>query len=238
MCDFDDNSVVDMLDYSFWAKRWLLSGCQGVNNWCEGADLDQLGNVDLVDLYMFTACWLERLPLEVTVTSSDDDAEELNSDGNMYITSTDLELINDDDYAGGDQTIGLRFTNVNIEQGSRISNAYIQFTVDEVSTGTCSLNVMVEDTDNSTEFTSLAYNISNREVTTSVAWNPPDWTTIGTSDSAQRTSDIATLIQQIIDRPGWTSGNALTVIISGSGRRTAVSFDGNPEMAPILHIEF
>ena len=234
-CDFDDNGVVDLLDYSFWSQRWLLSGCMSSNNWCEGADLDQLGDVDLEDLYVFAAYWLEKLPLDISVASSNDDAEEL-ADGYMYFNSTDIELINDP--GRGDQVVGLRFTDVNIEPGRWISNAYIQFTVDEVSTGTCSLDVMVEDADDSVAFSGVAYNISNREVTTSVAWNPPDWTTIGVAGTAQRTNDIATLIQQIVDRPGWTTGNALTVIISGSGRRTAVSFEGNSGTAARLHIEF
>ena len=51
-------------------------------------------------------------------------------------------------------------------------------------------------------------------------------------------SDIASLIQEIVDRPGWTPGNALVIVISGTKTRVAESFDGDPAGAPLLHIEF
>ena len=44
--------------------------------------------------------------------------------------------------------------------------------------------------------------------------------------SGLRTPDIAAVIQEIIDRPGWNPGAALALTISGSGERTAESFDG------------
>ena len=47
------------------------------------------------------------------------------------------------------------------------------------------------------------------------------------------------MIQELVDRPGWSSGNAVALIISGSGERVAESFDGNlPQAAPVLHVEF
>jgi len=41
-----------------------------------------------------------------------------------------------------------------------------------------------------------------------------------------------------VDRPGWASGNSLVLIITGSGENCAESFDGEPEAAPLLHVEF
>jgi len=56
----------------------------------------------------------------------------------------------------------------------------------------------------------------------------------------QRTSNIAAVIQEVVNRSGWASGNSLVVIISGTGsqKRTAVSFDMNSAAAPLLHVEF
>jgi hypothetical protein len=45
-------------------------------------------------------------------------------------------------------------------------------------------------------------------------------------------------VQEIIDRPGWVSGNPLAFIVTGSGRRTAVAFNGGAALAPRLHIEY
>jgi hypothetical protein len=46
------------------------------------------------------------------------------------------------------------------------------------------------------------------------------------------------LAQQVVDRPGWASGNDLVLIISGSGQRRAESFDGIREGAALLHVEY
>jgi hypothetical protein len=45
-------------------------------------------------------------------------------------------------------------------------------------------------------------------------------------------------VQEIVDRPGWVSGDPLAFIVSGSGRRTAVAFNGGAALAPKLHIEY
>ncbi|MEI2302524.1 hypothetical protein MKZ91_31295, partial [Ensifer sp. MJa1] len=69
---------------------------------------------------------------ETRVVASADDAEERSS-GSMSLNSSDLELTVDD---GVGQTVGIRFIGIDIPKGAIITNAYIQFTVDEVSTGT------------------------------------------------------------------------------------------------------
>jgi hypothetical protein len=46
------------------------------------------------------------------------------------------------------------------------------------------------------------------------------------------------VIQEIVDRPGWSAGNALVVIVTGSGKRVAESYNGLPSGAPLLHVEY
>ena len=80
-------------------------------------------------------------------------------------------------------------------------------------------------------------NVSNRPVTSaSVAWNPPAWPTVGARTTAQQTPDISSLVQAVVSRPGWAQGNALGIQLTGTGRRTAESFEGN--FAPLLHVEY
>ena len=43
------------------------------------------------------------------------------------------------------------------------------------------------------------------------------------------------MIQEIVDHPGWSSGNAIAIIVTGTGTRTAESFDGKAHAAPLLH---
>ncbi len=175
-------------------------------------------------------------PVDVRVASSSDDAEERMITSNVDLNSTDLELVED---FGFTQMVGMRFTNITVPNGATISNAWIQFQTDETSAGGISLSIQGEAADDATTFVDASDNISSRPLTTAaVPWSPGPWNSVGEAGPKQQTPDISSLIQEIVNRPGWTPGNALVVIISGSGKRVAESFDGDPGAAPLLHIEF
>lgn len=53
----------------------------------------------------------------------------------------------------------------------------------------------------------------------------------------ERTADIAPIMQEIVDRGGWTSGNAMAFIITGSGDRAADTLNVAPNDVATLHIE-
>jgi hypothetical protein len=65
------------------------------------------------------------------------------------------------------------------------------------------------------------------------------WNTLG---SFQRSPDISPLVQEVVDRSGWQSGNSLAFIIDSSsgasGGRWAESFDGAPTAPPLLHVAY
>jgi hypothetical protein len=169
--------------------------------------------------------------LEIPIGAAADDAEELAS-GVVDLTSSDLELVSD---GGKLQTVGLRFTGIPLARGATITNAYVQFQTDEISTGAANLTLQGQAADNAAAFTTATSNVSSRTRTAaSVAWAPPEWTVIGATGADQRTPNLATVLQEIVDRSGWTSGNALALIITGTGRRTAEAFQTAPA---VLHIE-
>ena len=170
--------------------------------------------------------------LERYIGSSADDVEEL-TDGFLYATSTDLDLITD--RRQGDQVVGLRFTDIRIPKGAEIRKAYLQFTVDEVSTERADLTIHAELAGNAAPFTEL--DVSSRRISVAVAWSPGPWDTVGESSREQQTPDLSALIQEVAARPDWTEGNAVVFVISGSGRRVAVSYDGSRESMPRLYIE-
>jgi uncharacterized protein YegP (UPF0339 family)/dienelactone hydrolase len=172
--------------------------------------------------------------VEMRVSSSADDAEERPS-GYVGLTSSDLELVND----GGDQTVGMRFTGLNVPQGVTIVSAYVQFRADETDSEGTSLLIVGEAADNATAFVSTSGNISSRLRTgASVAWTPAPWTIVGAAGSEQQTPDIAAVVQEVVSRPGWSAGNALVVIVSGSGKRVAESYNGLSSGAPLLRVEY
>jgi hypothetical protein len=172
--------------------------------------------------------------VEVRVAASADDAEET-SGGSMRLTSSDLELTED----GGAQTVGMRFRAVAIPRAARIARAWVQFQVDEATSGATSLQIAGQASDDALAFTTASRNLSARPRTTaSVSWAPAAWPTVGAATTAQRTPDLAAILQQIVDRPGWASGHALVVVVTGTGKRVAESYDGASRAAPLLHVEF
>nr|NIM50710.1 hypothetical protein [Gemmatimonadales bacterium] len=173
--------------------------------------------------------------VEVQVASSSDDAEE-RVDGSVSLSSSDLELVYD---GGGDQVVGMRFNGVSIPPGATISKAYVQFEADGTHSGPTSLTIQGEDVDNALTFDSVSGNISSRPRTSAaVAWLPNPWTTVGEAGPDQQTPDIASVIQEIVNRTGWSDGNSVVIIITGTGERAAASYNGDPAGAPVLHVEY
>ncbi len=176
----------------------------------------------------------EPTMIDVRVAAASDDAEE-DTSGGIDLTSSDLELV----YAGGNQTVGMRFNGVAIPADATIADAYIQFQVDETtSPPDTSLTIEGQAVDNAPTFTSSNGDISTRARTTSVSWSPPPWPSIGAAGLDQRTPNIASIIQEIVNLSGWSSGNSLVIIITGTGERVAESYNGDSSGAPLLHVEF
>ena len=175
------------------------------------------------------------------IDSSSDDAEEA-PNGNVDLTSSDLELV----YDGGSQTVGMRFNNLNIPQGATINNAYIQFTVKNRSDiDPCILTIVGEDSDNAATFTSAIGDISGRDQTSaSEIWEPAPWTddNVGVAGADQQTVNIATIIQEIVNRGGYSASSSIAIIIYGNnGARIASSYDLSnvgPDQAPELCVNY
>jgi hypothetical protein len=210
-------------DPGFPASTCTLDNCPAVSNPSQ-TDTDGDGTGD--------AC--EPETQDVRVSASSDDAEE-DTSGNMDLTSSDLELIRE----STDQLVGMRFNNMPIPQGATIVSATIQFQVDETTSETTTLTIQGQDIDNAPTFTSSNGNISSRARTTaSVGWSPPPWNSVGQAGPDQRTPDISAVIEEIVARPGWSSGNSLVIIITGSGKRVAESYNGVSSAAALLHVEY
>lgn len=135
---------------------------------------------------------------------------------------------------------GMRFVNVTIPQGATIVSARIEFTALATRPDAITLNVAGEASDNAATFVDKEVNnITGRTTTTSeVSWETSDWTT-GTVYS---TNDISDIVQEIVDRGGWTEGNAMAFIITGtpdsSAFQTAESHRSDATAAPRLVIEY
>ena len=170
---------------------------------------------------------------ESRVAASTDDAEELLSTNAVTLNSLDLQLID----SGGAQEVGMRFLSISIPPGASITNAYVEFTTILAQSGATDLTFRAEAVDDSTTFAPVASDVSGRTKTTaSVAWSTvPAWNTLG---ETHQTPNLAGIIQEVVDRAGWTAGSSISIFVTGTGARTATSYDGSSAEAPLLHVDF
>jgi hypothetical protein len=77
---------------------------------------------------------------------------------------------------------------------------------------------------------------SRRKTAASVKWSPEPWTVPNERSQRQRTPDLSSLIQEVVNQPDWQKGNALVLVISGSGRRRAQPHE-DWSGAPMLYVE-
>ena len=99
-----------------------------------------------------------------------------------------------------------------------------------------SLTVRAETADNAQAFSTTGSDLSSRPRTRlGIPWVPPSWHGRDRTP-AQQTPSLAGIVQEVVDRPGWTSGNALVFLIDGHGRRVADAGDKVAGGAPKLRI--
>ncbi|MFA0964304.1 Ig-like domain-containing protein [Roseivirga sp. BDSF3-8] len=176
--------------------------------------------------------------ISVRISSGADDVEEAEN-GTVYTNSSDLELVFDSFESAENQTVGLRFTSVPVPAGATVLNAYLQFTTDEFNSQSCDLTIQGEATDHSEPFTSLNFSVSSRVRTqTALPWQPAGWSVSNESSDAQRSPDLSPIVQEIVNRSGWSGGSAMAFFINGTGTRIAESYDGSASCAPLLVVEY
>ena len=167
-----------------------------------------------------------------------DNAEEIAETGSTYLTCQQLEL---GTYGKNYQhVVAIRFGEIGISKGTLIKKAYLQFTTSQVSTDQTDLVVHAELAANAQPFAEIERNLtSRRKTTTAVKWSPEPWNVAGERAEKQQTPDLSALIQEVVAQPDWQEGNAVVLIISGSGERDAASYDGlGQQNAPMLRIEY
>ncbi len=181
-----------------------------------------------------------------TVNSVEDDAEQCIPGGTgvfgkMNLGSSDLDICMD-----GTQKLmmGIRFENLPIPSQAIIQSAYIQFTTKGDSNPIAGdVYITVQNSDSTDVFVDTFYNMSGRPmVADSVLWSAnasPTWSGAsgGTAGPDQKTTNFASVLQQVINRPGW-NGSSLVVLLKGGGTKSAWTYNGSPINAPKLIIRY
>jgi hypothetical protein len=174
-------------------------------------------------MLMFAYTATSQTTISVMVVDGGDDAEEYQQAksaeepaGYMDITSTDLELCNETE--GVQQLVGIIYRAVQIPVGATITNAYIQFTADDDNSEDITISIWGAKVANITAPWGVnqgdnPFAISSQPKTTAkVSWTPVPWLTLEERGPDQQTPDLSSIIQEIIQIPGWAPGNNLAIM--------------------------
>jgi hypothetical protein len=221
-----------------WSSTWDTTGVANGQHTLTATAIDAAGNAAVSGGVTVIVQNEVTGALDVPIATGADDIEERASDGRIQASSNDLDLVLDGSTLLG--AVGLRFTNVLIPKGATITAAWIQFRSDEGTSDATALVVAGQAADDAAPFRSARFSLSSQterpRTTARVTWQPVAWSRARLSGLEQRTPDLKQIVGEIVSRPGWANGNALALIIVGSGRRVADSFEG--AAPPILHVEY
>lgn len=221
-------------------------------------------------LYTFILLIILTIPViynvtPVHATTSVDISSAANSDVSMYYVASGTWSYNANwntgialgryDTNSKQYGMGMRFPSVNVPQGATVSNCYISlYTEGSGNSGGTAVKQVIkaQDVDNATTF-STESDFKNRfgvnggtdaTTTASVTWNDFGAWTAG---NYYQSSDVSTIVQEVVNRAGWSSGNAMVFTINDWANATG---DGNyrkadgyatgyaAARAPKIHIEY
>lgn len=140
---------------------------------------------------------------------------------------------------------GLRFVGVTIPQGASIKNASIAFVPNSNVNGTIAsrnkelqLKIRAVLMNNATDLAlNDDYTISNQwenQTADEVTWDPGNWSEF----TEYNTSDISSLVQQVVDLDGWQPGNALGIVIETDGDSKAGRLFDHVRETPVLNVSY
>lgn len=177
------------------------------------------------------------------IVSGGNDAYEVVADGTVN-TSDTLVWLGGYPGVAEEYVAAVRFEGVNIPQGESIRYAALRFVSGGGNGESCLLRVWAEDADNASPLAATTNNISNRTKTTAyVDWDVPLWSA-GQDNDGTINEELAPLVQEVVNRPGWVPGNAIVFIIETSPaisdttfpRRKAWSYEGSSGDAARIYV--
>jgi hypothetical protein len=168
--------------------------------------------------------------LSLSITASNNDAEQAMVGGAVALSGAAINCTD------GTTRGGFRFVNVGIPQGATINSATLDVVCIDAANDSPQCDIWGQNSDDAPVFTTDANNISSRPATSAYT----NWTASDIGTAAVQSPAITAVIQEIVNRPGWVSGNAIAIFIQGlTGTGFQVhAYDGVPANAVKLNIDF
>nr|MDA3867229.1 hypothetical protein [Salinivirgaceae bacterium] len=182
-----------------------------------------------------------------TITSTTDDAYDFNN-GTWNYDDAAPEIYIGFDNLDGDwesNTAGFRFTNIETPKDAIINNAFMAFSCHYPEnpgfgiSNSIDVDIYIEDTDDAATFANTATERpSGRSVTSKIDWTFSD---VWYDYSYYQSPDLTSLIQATVNRAGWSSGNAIALIMEDGSNftyRKIRTIDSDPSHAAKLYVEY
>lgn len=207
-------------------------------------DLNGNGNIDPNDIYLNTAFtngdgyYTVSQPFgggqPLGIVQGNDDAEEVLNTGQVRRGDNQITLgVNGNN---GPQLVGLRFQGLPAINGATVTNAFLTMTARRTRSGNTNLQISAELTPNAAAISGNNGDLSARTRTAStINWNNVQ---AFSQNSDYNSPDLSAVIQEIINQPTWASGNAILLMLEGSGRRDIYSYNDDPNRAVTLTVSY
>jgi hypothetical protein len=192
----------------------------------------------LIKSFLITLFFFPYFAFAITSTyqinSGSDDVAEVST---FYPSENTMWIGSGDPVAQSFQ--GFRFNNIDIPQGSNITSAYLRFYSVQQQWITMGIMLYGDNVANSAVFSS-SNKPSQRSLTTASVIHSDD--TNWSSNTLYNSNEISTVIQEIINRPDWSTGNSLSIISRGTslgyGRKFIGSYEGGAVNAVQLVVTY
>jgi len=177
--------------------------------------------------------------LNLQVDADNDDARELDDGTNFTASSTTLPIYSNV-LPNSRWHMGCRFTGVTIAQAATIDSATFQGYVVDAGFDDPNLDLYCHDVDNTDDFAATADVKTRHDSERTTAGETLTATGVGTGWYSF--PSMVSPVQEVIDRGGWSSGNALMVLARGKSDSDTLFYirahDGNKAQAAKLDIDY
>ena len=236
--DLDCDCDVDIADIMLVASIWHTA--VGDPDFNPDYDMDDSDDIDIVDIMLVAVHWgetCEVFTFQVSV-SSDDALDTYNAGNDVYGHTNNAMNMGHAGTGGtfqGPVHTGFRFANVTVPPGSTIVTATLRVKNKTELSDVVHLKVAAHDADDSPTFADTASSRPSGRTQTSaqVDW---DISSAWEAEAWYESPDVASVVQEVVDRPGWEDGHALSVIVHDDGsdsgqRRRVYAYDSDPANA-------
>lgn len=178
------------------------------------------------------------IPGTRVVISVSDSADDVNEDGPKFLVAERTLWVGNGEVITN-SVLGLRFANVPVPPGATITYAQLEFYTPTETWIGLQLQIAAGNVGDSAPF-SPENRPSQRLLTKVVVehesneqWVEKEWHTLAT---------VGEVVQAVISRADWASGNSLSLILKGTGlqwsRKFVASYEADPQFAPRLVVYY